>query len=360
MHARPLHRLLGRLETVFDTSKKSTGFWSTVGLDLVAETASGRPPPDSQLNELFMSAAAWFVVWLASFYLLALTFPIWGKALQLSTKPHENDRFWCTRCVVGIVHAGVVSLLCLPPLVEMAYAPEHVRFASTDLLGQCEVSASETELLPWNTTSKAVAMAGLIFTSFTAADMIISVVHQMATADFIVHHIAFISAGVLIRGHCILPFNAAILLCMEVSTPFLNFLLLFRHRGEGFHRSVIGAGLLFVFTYFLFRICLNGYGTYLLVQKQVKGEAVPSKVPRWQGWTLVVMVSAGAFVQLFWLPLIWNSFGHKLKELLSREMGSAPAPTRATHCHHYEPLGPTSAAGGHPTALPLTDRPAST
>ena len=45
----------------------------------------------------------------------------------------------------------------------------------------------------------------------------------------IVHHFALAAAGFIVRGHCMLPHNPAILIGLEVSTLFLNFAFMYRN-----------------------------------------------------------------------------------------------------------------------------------
>mmetsp|Transcript_68275 Transcript_68275/g.211238 ORF Transcript_68275/g.211238 Transcript_68275/m.211238 type:complete len:243 (+) Transcript_68275:657-1385(+) len=110
-----------------------------------------------------------------------------------------------------------------------------------------------------------------------------------------------------------LPFNAAILMAMEVSTPFLNLGLLLRHRGPAFKKCVELNGLLFLAFFILFRLILNTYGAILLWYHR---RSIPPTVPKWQAWFLLVAVAAGAVVQFWWFPIIAKSFGGALSGYL--------------------------------------------
>eukprot|EP00435_Cladocopium_sp_Y103_P071173 s325_g36.t3 len=148
-------------------------------------------------------------------------------------------------------------------------------------------------------------------------DLVVLSLHGMATVDYVVHHVAFISAGLILRGNCMLPFNAAVLMAMEVSTPFLNWVTFFRHRGEQYQSQVIGAGVMFFLTFLVFRLGLNIYGTILLVVDQARGLAMPERVPMWQQVLVILAILAGVVVQLYWLPRIWHVFGVRIWRLIT-------------------------------------------
>lgn len=258
--------------------------------------------------EFIWQFIAWVLIWLAVFYGFAFTFSKWTRCLPSSTKAHENDRYWCARNLVGIVHALLISGITVPAVIWLASTHSRtLQFASTRHLALCTPDEMLPDL-PWSTVLmlQAVALAGLAFTAFTVADVIISLVHRLATVDFIVHHIAFICAGLIIRGNCMLPYNASILLAMEASTPCLNLLTMLRNRGPRFQTTVKINGVFFSAFYVLFRLVLNSYGTAFLMLEHDSG--IPAYIPRWQVWFLLVAVVAGAAVQFFWFPSIVRTF----------------------------------------------------
>lgn len=264
-------------------------------------------------RELLISAVGWTLAWISLFYILVFSEAWWSRGLQPSTKPHENDRYWCARSVLGIIHALFVSCLSVPALFVLLDAPERVQFAASNHLANCK--ATDPDLIDYTLVGMAVALAGLAFTTFTLADLILSSLHGLHTLDYVIHHIAFFTAGMIIRSHCMLPLNAAVLMSMEVSTPFLNIMTMLRHRGETYKSKVIVTGILFIVTFFPSRIVLNLYGTVKLWVFQVRGLAMPPKVPMWQAWFLVLAVTAGATVQVFWLPGICSTFTSRLAQL---------------------------------------------
>jgi len=260
-------------------------------------------------------------------------------------KAHENCKFWVARSIIGIFHATLVSCLVLPALPALFAAPEGVVFGwseNVDTCGQSMFPEVDVE-------GRRVALAGLAFAAFIATDLIISGLHGMATLDHMVHHVAFLAAGLVMRGHCILPLNAAILLAMEVSTPFLNFMLLFRNRGAGFTLVVQAAGIAFVLLFVAFRLVLNTYGAVFLWQH--RAVAMPAAVPDWQRWFLLAAVAAGSALQFFWFPAIAKIFCRGLAQLLADHTSPAATERGAPPAEHTalctdEPPSPLAVSSG--------------
>lgn len=274
-------------------------------------------PADADGFDFLMWAfCMWVLLWTALFYACSH----WGagllgpRLLPPSRKAHENDCYWVGRNLVGVLHAALIAVVALPALAVLAGAPDAARFACTGHLGWCSggphSSAQLASVAGGELAAQAVAAAGLAFTAFIAADLVLSVLHGYASLDHVVHHIAFVTAGLIVRWHCVLPFNAAALLSMEVSTPFLNLALLYRHRGQQFEPLVRAAGVLFVALYVVFRLGVNSYAALVLWSH--RGVAIPPSVPEWQGGFLLAAVAAGVAVQLFWLPRIAQSFASGL------------------------------------------------
>jgi len=241
-----------------------------------------------------------------------------------------------------VLHAALVAAVALPALAVLAGAPDAARFACTGHLGWCSggprTSAQLASVPGGELAAEAVAAAGLAFTAFIAVDLVLSVLHGYATLDHVVHHVAFVTAGLIIRWHCMLPFNAAALLSMEVSTPFLNLALLYRHRGQEFALPVKAAGVLFVALYVVFRLGVNSYATLVLWLH--RDMAIPPSVPEWQGAFLLAAVAAGVAVQLFWLPRIVQSFASGLgRRAAEAEPGSSTDDCEAGQAGKGELMG---------------------
>lgn len=272
-----------------------------------AVAAQGR---DTGKEELLMSSVKWCVIWVFSFYMLAAGLPPILSAVP-SKKEHENDKFWIARCVLGIFHAILISALALPVLIGLLGASQEARFFASDDLATCSVDPIIFGAAVAR-DGRAIALAGLAFTTFTATDVMLSLTHGLMTWDHMIHHAAFVGAGIIIRGHCILPFSAAVLLSMEVSTPFLNSMLLFRYRGERYGTFVMANGCVFFVLFVIFRLGFNTLGTVLLWYSVAKGEAFDKPLPVWEVVFLMAAVTVGTLVQYFWFPSIARIFMGKV------------------------------------------------
>jgi len=226
---------------------------------------------------------------------------LWGRFLALSSKPHENDLWWVVRNIIGVVHAIFVSVIALPAVVALSGAPDDVRFAAAPHLEICAMGPGFHDGEPWASYIEAVALAGLAFTAFTTADVVLSMTHGLATTDYMVHHAAFIVAGFILRGNCILPWKGSVQLAMEASTPFLNTMLLLQNRGVG-RPIVVVCGIIFVVSYVVLRLIQNTYATIVLWRR--RDEAFPPTMPQWEVWLALLACTAGAAVQFFWFPAI--------------------------------------------------------
>lgn len=276
------------------------------------------------MQVLMLSGFCWTLGWLALFYFVSWLWPILEVAP--STKTHENDRFWCARNVIGIIHAILVGGISFITMVLLFAEDSNYQFGGSNHLAQCDLDkAADPALRGMAFIAPAVALAGIAFITFTIADVFISMIHGFAELEFLLHHAAFIYAGVIIRTHCMLPLNASILLAMEVSTPFLNWICLFRHR-DGYNHSVVACGIFFVALFILTRIILNIYGAVIFwVFRQ---STMPPDVPSWQCWTLILAVTVGAAVQVFWLGPILNMFSKEVNKLLVSGSTDSPKERR--------------------------------
>jgi len=260
-------------------------------LDAAGERAEAFAADADGYLELMAGFAGWIALWLVLFYGLSYTEFLWIRLLPASTRGNLSSRYISARNILGIGHALFVTCLALPIFLSL---PERMWFATSNHLATCAYPDGP----------ESIATAGMAFTAFTAADIFISVVHGPITLDYMAHHLIFLVAGLIMRGNCMLPFNAAILLSMEASTPFLNLLLLVRHRTATWLPKL--AGVLFTICFVFFRLFLNVYGIAILWKH--RGTALPPTLPIWQGWILLSVVGAGAAVQFFWLPTVSRMF----------------------------------------------------
>lgn len=266
-------------------------------------------------DDLAWLTAGFAVFWACLFYFLAYTHSCWSERLPESSKEHENDRWWVAWQCSGTVHAILASAIALPAMFQLMLADRQIKFISTDSIEWClpeENSVAyallqEVDLLDLTTQ---IAFVGLMFTVYTAVDLVVALVHGLAGIDYLIHHVAFIVAGVLIRSNCMLPFNAAVLISMEVSNLPLNYMMFFRHR-EGYNCSVTIASVLFAVTFFVFRIGINTYGAGFLLWHQ--DESTPPRVPLWQRYFILTAIVVGALLQFWW--------GHKVIESMLKALG---------------------------------------
>lgn len=273
------------------------------------------------------------IFWFCCFYLFARTYPCWLQGVPESTKEHENDRYWCAWTAYGTLHASLAAAMAVPAMVCLLLADTEIRFISTVNIDWCLPNESDPSYFILQEAgllyvAPHVAFVGLMFTVYTCVDLVISLIHGLAGIDYIVHHMAFISAGILIRGNCILPLNAAILISMEISNLPLNHMTFFRHR-PGYESSVAISSTIFVIFFFLFRIGINTCGAILLWWYQA--ESTPPRVPEWQRYFLLTAITVGAVIQFWWcVPVVkammkaWKGKdGENGTELESFEDGSS-------------------------------------
>jgi len=183
------------------------------------------------LHVLLASSLIWIIGWILAFYLVRWAQVLWIHKIPRSLKrDYENDPNWLARSVLGIIHATFIAIISIPCFFSLVGAPDEVKFAASSHLGHCSLNPGETGH-EWNATGQSVALAGLAFTTFTIADVILSLRYKILTKDHCLHHAAYIFVGMMVRANCMLPYNASILLSMEVSTPFLNYCMLMLKEG---------------------------------------------------------------------------------------------------------------------------------
>mmetsp|Transcript_82382 Transcript_82382/g.207281 ORF Transcript_82382/g.207281 Transcript_82382/m.207281 type:complete len:330 (+) Transcript_82382:104-1093(+) len=276
-----------------------------------------------EIHDLELLFIALTLFWTAAFYAIALSESLWAVGIPSSSRPDENCRYVKARNVLGILHASLVSALVLPVVWMATGEQSSVLFASSEFLTTC----TQIEHPDWNSSGQAVALAGLLFTAFLFADIVISWIHGLSSWDYVLHHVAFITAGLIIRGHCMLPYNSAILLAMEASTPFLNVMLFFRNRGPAYGLLVQASGIIFVVLFVLFRLILNTYGAILLWRH--RASAMPQSVPELQRCFLLGAIVAGSALQFFWFPAIARIF---YKGLMNLFMPQSPRAMHISKC----------------------------
>lgn len=281
------------------------------------DVAEEQPDGFFQMVYIFWAAV---MGWTGLFYVFLALEPWFMRTFSKSSKEHENERCWIAKALSSFAHACVVSPMTVPAVFILWNAPDEIKYGHSKHLAWCRVEpldGMEQYVFIWQT----VAFAGLLFTAWVTSDLIVSILHGVTTPDQIVHHCSFILAGLIIRQHCFIPFCAAILLAMEVSSPFLNIMLVFRHRGDEYGNLVKVSGVFFVIFFFVFRLLLNTYGAILLVVHAK--EFLWPLVTMFEFFFLIFAVGAGSAVQFFWYPGIAKIFLTNLQALLTG--GSADA-----------------------------------
>merc|ERR1712032_1148926 len=231
---------------------------------------------------------------------------------------------------------GVVAGATVPSFFVLLPQSDDIRYPWCTNFAFCSPPEDDALHLPLARVYEAIAQAGLAFTCFTLIDLVISIRHNLADWDYYVHHAAFVVCGVLIRGNCMLPFNAAALMAMEVSTPFLNYMLYFRHRGDEYAFSRTWTGIAFFLLFVVFRLGLNTYATFALWQR--RDTVAPPYVNRWVFNFLLVALITGAAVQFFWFPQIANIFLGKLLDIVrgAPEAGNPQNAREQSNCNSLQ------------------------
>jgi len=290
------------------------------------------------------------VTWTALFYLFVWLHPWAARHWPKSSKRHEETKYWFAWYAVGTLHALLVAALTVPAFIMLATAPGSAQFVSTNDVF-CTGSEGDDE---WLRVEIAIVVGGICFTTYTFVDMVLALKHGLAAADYVVHHLAFLACGVLIWGQCIMPFNASVLMCMEATTPFLNFLMFFRNRGARYKTSTTICGAVFVVLFFVFRIGLNTYGTVVLwVSRE---DPALDTVPRWQVWLLLFAVTLGLAVQVFWLPKVAGTFCKAILGMVRGDTGSDDEDGDEEEDEEDEEDEDTDKENGHEHSVGLVSR----
>jgi len=293
-----------------------------VALDAISTTASdGLRLLLLDVDPTLMAGIRWFLLWITLFYLLTFIFPCLTESIPSSGKKHENCSYWGSRCLTGTLHSLLVAGLTVPTLVTYMTAPTYAQFGASDHLEFCDMTGPAGH---WNDAHAKVALAGMIFTTYTLADLVVSLIHNILTFDVIVHHVAYAAAGMLLRSRCMLPFVSAIMLSMEVSTPFLNYVTFFRHRDSDFTVLTVPiCGVMFVVFYLIFRVGLNLYGIVLLLQAEHDGVAMPGQIPSWERIFISLALLVGSLIQLSWFSSIMQMFTGRMASFWGMERSTS-------------------------------------
>jgi len=158
------------------------------------------------------------------------------KKLPPSSAPEENDPgyvgVWTCSAIKGFVVAAVATY----PLLT--------------------VTSTEAGLYG---SEQSTAVAGVLFVGYEVYDLIDGVCGGRMTPDYIVHHIIFISAGLLSVLPCYLWYYSATAMIQEWSTPLLSVNSIIRRRLGKTNKLVIIVDVSFAITFVLFRVINASY-----------------------------------------------------------------------------------------------------
>ena len=183
------------------------------------------------VQQILTVAVAWAIVW----YVCAAVAMFLEPRLPTSSKPWENQAVYVGQKLAATVKVVLIASLSNIALVTQFDDPLDEQFAGG--------SNAET--------------AGILFTSFELADLVLCSAHRFIGAEDVVHHLIHIVLGFFIRANCAPCYNASILMAQETSSLFLNYYLLLRHRSP----DAPSVKILFVVFAACFAVWRLGIGT---------------------------------------------------------------------------------------------------
>lgn len=134
---------------------------------------------------------------------------------------------WCISLYVSALCAKLIILPRLPrSSVEKENTPFHVGQKIPAFLRSVIVSGLANIYLCvfWSKSIEqnflagpAIEIAGMFFTSFEIADLLVGVLHGMMGLEYLVHHLLHIGLGLIIRGNCVAGLLAAVLMAQVAS-----------------------------------------------------------------------------------------------------------------------------------------------
>jgi len=246
-------------------------------------------------------ALFWIGVWYAGAWATRWRSPSWA----LSSVESENSPHWGACTVMSTVNALVCTFVGFPCAVVLLMQPETLWFHAAPQSLCYDATGGIVQA--------AVALGGQSFAVRIAIDFVLQQIHGLLTLEEAIHHCIFFSTGCLMRWYCMMPLNGAILMSMETSTPFLNYYLFFKSR-YAYSADVNMAKLIFGVLFFIFRMIFNTFGAFVFIQRYYSSRLVmPVEMPRWQQHCMVVVMVAGAGLQLYWGTKIMLSLARRAK-----------------------------------------------
>jgi len=129
------------------------------------------------------------------------------------------------------------------------------------------------------------------------------------------HHTAFIGVTFVLARRCSLAFAGITAMAMEGSSPALACMQIFRQL-DGDDNAKLNKvfTLAFVASFFFFRVCLFGYGLLTtLGARFTTPQLFPQYVPAWEIDCVLLLLSSGWGLQLYWATLIYKKLVRMLK-----------------------------------------------
>lgn len=137
----------------------------------------------------------WVVLWYVSVLLTKLFL---AKLLPPSSVQKENNSFYIGQKFTATLKVVLVSLIANMCLWASIGMPLPLRFKG----------------------GPAIEIAGMLFTSFEAADLLLGSIHGLMEFEYVIHHLLHIVLGMFIRGYCMGNYIAAVL--MAQVAPLLS------------------------------------------------------------------------------------------------------------------------------------------
>jgi len=255
---------------------------------------------EDSFGGLLMLLLLWTVTWCAIWLFCALLAKGFVHLLPPSSKERENSAFYVGQKIAMTLKALVVAGMCNVGLYDNWGQPLAVKLAGNPI----------------------PEVAGVLFTSAEAADLLMSGAWGFLDPEHIAHHLVHILLGLLIRSSCVPGFTACILMAQETSSVFLNYYLLMRHRSRA-HITTLAAQALFALCFYAWRLGIGTYGTYqYLVHAHASVIVAAPPMPLWKSYTLCASLVAATLLQWYWGVTIARG----LVRMLS---GSKPAAKQA-------------------------------
>merc|ERR1712032_900114 len=119
------------------------------------------------------------------------------------------------------------------------------------------------------------------------------------------HHIGLIVFTTLVTYDCFGMYLGGWMLLMEVSNPFLNYFLYFRHRLGYGHWSIKASFCAFVALFAMFRLAALAYVTISFFRfLHESGDKHIASIPQWHISLMYAGLSAFVLLQVCWLASI--------------------------------------------------------